>query len=66
MDSEADITLPALKFLTGENDHICRLCFSPTGEQEVNLDDSMSVQKFFIDETVTCAEMFNELNVSKE
>lgn len=64
MDPEADITLPALRFLTSETEHVCRLCFSSTEEQEVSLEDSVKLQRAYLDETVIFLDMFRELGVS--
>lgn len=64
MDLNFDITLPALKFLSSETEHICRLCFSSTQDREVSLEDNVRLQKSFLDETVTYADMFSDLSVS--
>lgn len=65
MEPETDITLPALKFLTSESEHVCRLCFSLTEQQEVSFEDIVRLQRSYLDETLTFVDMFRELGVSK-
>lgn len=64
MEPEADITLPALKFLTSESEHVCRLCLSSTEHQEVSFEDIVRLQRSYLDETITFVDMFRELGVS--
>ncbi|KAH9632426.1 hypothetical protein HF086_010819 [Spodoptera exigua] len=66
MDPEADITLRAVKFLTSESNNVCRLCFSSTEQQEVSLEDIVTLQRSYLNETLTFVDMFQELNVLEE
>lgn len=64
MELKADISLSALKFFTSESEHICRLCFSSTEQQEVSFEDTVRLQRSYLDETLTFVDMFRELGVS--
>ncbi|XP_026744032.1 zinc finger protein 595-like [Trichoplusia ni] len=66
MQSKTDYTLPALKFITSESEHVCRLCFSSTDEQEVSLEDNVRLQRPYFDENVTFMDMFSDLSVQTE
>lgn len=57
------ITMSALKFVCGENEHICRLCFAVTEKREVSIEDSVRVKRSYYDETVTFITMFRDLGV---
>lgn len=60
----ASITLSAMKYVSGDSNHICRLCFATT-EEEVVLQDTIRVQRSYIDENVSFLHMFADLGVSK-
>lgn len=64
MDPESDITLRALKFMTGESNHVCRLCFASTEKEEVSIEDIVTLQRPYLNETLTFVDMFHELDVS--
>nr|XP_021198870.2 gastrula zinc finger protein XlCGF26.1 [Helicoverpa armigera] len=66
MDEEVEIVMPGLKYLTSESEHICRLCFGSTEQQEVSLEDSVKLQRPYLDESLTFASMFAELGVVEE
>lgn len=66
MDPEADITLRALKFFTGESNHVCRLCFASTEKEEVSIEDIVTLQRPYLNETLTFVDMFHELDVLEE
>lgn len=61
----ASITLSAMKYVSGDSNHICRLCFATTEEEEVVLHDTIKVQRSYIDENVSFVQMFADLGVSK-
>ncbi|XP_026764904.1 gastrula zinc finger protein XlCGF26.1-like [Galleria mellonella] len=58
--------LRAFKFLTGENQHICRLCLDTTEHQEMSFEDTVRFEKTYCTETLTFGEMFEDLGVLRE
>lgn len=64
LTTTANITLSAMKYLSGDSNHICRLCFATTEEEEVVLQDTIRVQRSYIDENVSFLHMFADLGVS--
>ncbi|CAK1594903.1 unnamed protein product [Parnassius mnemosyne] len=60
------IIMSALKFVTGETEHVCRLCLAVTEKREISLEDSVRVQRSYFDETVTFVTMFRDLGISME
>lgn len=64
MESDQKVMISAFKFLSGETDHICRLCFAPTENLEISVEDSVKLQKPYLQETVTLMDMFDALGVS--
>ncbi|XP_072933800.1 uncharacterized protein [Epargyreus clarus] len=60
------LVLSALKYLSGETAHVCRLCFGSTETKEIAMDDGVKVKTPYCDDTVTITNMFLELGVSSE
>ncbi|XP_068624315.1 gastrula zinc finger protein XlCGF57.1-like [Battus philenor] len=66
MNSDDAVTMSALKFVCGESDHVCRLCFATTEKKEISIGDSVRMKRYYYDETVTYVTMFRDLGVSQE
>lgn len=64
LTTTTSITLSAMKYVCGDSNHICRLCFANTEEEEVVLHDTIRVQRSYIDEKVSFLHMFADLGVS--
>lgn len=66
MDTQDTILLAAFKFVTGDNVKICRLCFDSVAENSVLLDEVIYLQKPYVQEYITLAEIFLALEISTE
>lgn len=66
MEPDAGVILSAFKYLTKDDEQICRLCLSPTPQYAKYIQDSVILKKPYYEDTVTYTEMFEELGVSEE
>ncbi|KAM3968965.1 uncharacterized protein ACR2FA_002701 [Aphomia sociella] len=66
VNSEILTMLSAFKFISGDNEHLCRLCLASTENHEMSFEDSVRLQKFYFDETLTFGDMFADLGVITE
>lgn len=64
MHSYDRIAMSILRFVSGDSEHICRLCFATTEKDEVSVEDCVRVRKSYYDETLTYVTMFRDLGVS--
>lgn len=53
-----------LKFVTGESEDICRLCFDATSSTAISLEDSTKVTRPYFEGVVNYADMLLDLGVS--
>lgn len=64
IDLEDQITLSALKFVCGEDEHICRLCLSPTENKDISVENTVKLQTIYYENSITYRNMLEVLNVS--
>lgn len=64
MNKSEDVLLPAFKFIACNTENICRLCLDLIDQESVSMDDIISLQKPYIEENTTLADMFITLDVS--
>ncbi|XP_053620873.1 zinc finger protein 454-like [Plodia interpunctella] len=66
MCSDGETVRSAFRFITGDTEHVCRLCFATTTEKEVFITENVRLQQPYFDETVAFADMLDDLGVTME
>ncbi|XP_013184697.2 gastrula zinc finger protein XlCGF26.1 [Amyelois transitella] len=67
MCSDTETLRSAFKYITGETEHICRLCFGSTADrEEISMEDSVNLQRPYFDQTITFIDMLDDLGVTIE
>lgn len=63
-ENDNDHIKSVLKFITGESEHICRLCMDATPSTAISLEDSKEIVRPYFEGVVYYADMLLELGVS--
>lgn len=64
MSADVKNTIAALRFVCGETANVCRLCFGSTDEtNQVPIDDALHVDRLYLQEIISFADMLLELEV---
>lgn len=66
IELEDQITLSALKFVCGEDEHICRLCLSPTENKDISVENTVKLQTIYYENSISYRNMLEVLNVPEE
>lgn len=64
MGNERELIKSVLKFITGESEHVCRLCFDATASTTFSFEDSVKLVRTYFEGVVTYSDMLVDLGVS--
>ncbi|CAH0403763.1 unnamed protein product [Chilo suppressalis] len=66
MNNDLVLMKSVMRFLTGENECLCRLCLTLAKEHNVSFYDSVEIQRPYIQEIVTYKEILEDLGLHQE
>lgn len=64
MATDTFVIQSALKYISGENADVCRLCFASTENGEISVDDNVEARTCYDNITLTIREILIDLGVS--